>query len=38
MELGAFSISLTVKDLEVSKAFTKSLASKFSEEMPLRTG
>ena len=38
MELGTFSISLAVKDLQASKHSTKSSVSRPSPEMPRRTG
>jgi len=38
MELGAFSISLTVKDLETSRSSTRSSVSRPSSGIPPRTG
>ncbi len=38
MNLGAFSISLAVKDIEASKDFYEKFGSRFSGEMPPRTG
>ena len=38
MELGAFSISLAVKDLEASRAFYEKFGFKAFAGMPRRTG
>jgi len=38
MELGTFSISLSVKDIEASKLFYKSLVLQFSEGINRRIG
>jgi predicted lactoylglutathione lyase len=38
MDLGAFSISLAVKDIEKSKAFYEKFGFACSAEMPLKTG
>jgi hypothetical protein len=38
MELGAFSVSLAVKDIEASKLFTKSWVLQFSSEINRRIG
>jgi predicted lactoylglutathione lyase len=38
MELGAFSVSLAVKDIEASKLFYEKLGLQFSQEINRRIG
>ncbi len=38
MDLGTFSISLAVKDIEASRSFYEKLVSRFLPEMPRNTG